>query len=181
MAKKLYLSGNDDFKNFILTVYNENELKDPPYAKYKSVKDILGYEFRTEWTEPSFLSQLRDKLNEETNIDYLFGPIYLPVIKVIPNLEFDNAKHIPLAKFSLNNRVFYLVEGNENEYIAIDGIFNIARTSGSIGALSMHSTYLAFASPEIAQHAVKYFHREIFEAITLQFHDTMNIKWLVLN
>lgn len=181
VAKKMYLSTDKIIKEYILTIYPESELKDPPYFKYKTVKDIVGHDVNNDLiTGPNFLTLLRNALNEEEKIDYLLGPIYLPIIKVVSTI--DKNKYSPdkiIAKFSILKRVYYLVAGEDDEYIPVDGIFNINyKSQHKTGAVSLQASYLAFASPKIAAYAAKTFGKQIFEASMWTFTQNLPIKWL---
>lgn len=181
IAKEMYLSDNPTIKNYILTIYKESELKDPPYAKYKTVEDIIGKNDMLISTKagPNFLTLLRNTLNDGIKIDYIKDPIYIPIIKVIENRYADNYLEDQIReKFSINGKQYCLVTGTRNEYLPINGLFNIQKEN-SVGAVSLHCGYLAFATPEIAMHAAKYFAKEIFEAVMWGYSTDIVIKWLM--
>lgn len=181
IAKEMYLSDNPTIKNYILTIYTESELKDPPYAKYKTVEDIISKNdmMISAKTGPSFLTLLRDALNDGIKIDYIKDPIYIPIIKVVENRYADNYLEDQIReKFSINGKQYCLVTGTRNEYLPINGLFNIQKDT-SVGAVSLHCGYLAFATPEIAMHAAKYFAKEIFEVVMWGYSEDIVVKWLM--
>lgn len=179
IAKEMYKSENKIIHDYILTLYKESELKDPPYAKYKTVQDVVGYTDTINSTGPNFLTCLREKLNEGIKINYLKDPIYIPIIKVVENRYADDYLEDQIReKFSINGKQYCLVTGTKNEYLPVNGLFNIQKDS-SVGAVSLHCGYLAFASTEIAMHAAKYFAKEIFEATMWGYSKDIVVKWLM--
>jgi hypothetical protein len=191
-AREWYGSGNSELKKLALNAFTKEQLIGKPWQKIKTFEDAyenLGYS-ENDITEDIYkLSNLnlcnpkhliaiykvdiiREALNQNFKPSLLKGRVYYPVICVHnPDGEYNDlyGKYV-CADIIIDNECTTQIVNDDVS--ASEGFFDFLNWKAYANATI---NMFACKSAEIAEHMGKYFAKEIFDAIYIQYG---NYNWI---
>jgi hypothetical protein len=184
-AKEWYKGDNLTLKNIALQAYTEQELEGTSWENIKTYEDAceaLGIKkdiilhcdddiARGHAMAIYRLEIIRKALNEDWKPSLFSGEFCCPMIKFYK--KYDDAKSTArnndwkfCGKVEIEGSFYYMVGGSYISYI--NGLSCFGCDFGTINA---NLGLLCCKSGEIAQHMSKYFAKEIFDAIYMQYNN----------